>query len=134
MTAHEWLASFPDRRLARERHLSEYANISDLATLPNVSRRISGFIFALASERGSDLAGLKTLWKWVTGTPPVPLAVCCIFAGVILGARLFWTPPDWLETDWAVATASVNWKFTRAETWVEFERDEPICHDRPGAP
>jgi Family of unknown function (DUF6065) len=32
-----------------------------------------------------------------------------------------------VETDWAVATASVNWKFTRADTWVEFARDEPIC-------
>lgn len=32
-----------------------------------------------------------------------------------------------VETDWAVAGASVNWKFTRAETWVEFARDEPIC-------
>jgi Family of unknown function (DUF6065) len=32
-----------------------------------------------------------------------------------------------VETDWAVATASVNWKFTRADTWVEFAHDEPIC-------
>jgi hypothetical protein len=32
-----------------------------------------------------------------------------------------------VETDWAVAAASVNWKFTRANTWVNFEQDEPIC-------
>jgi hypothetical protein len=32
-----------------------------------------------------------------------------------------------VETDWAVAGASVNWKFTRTDTWVEFARDEPIC-------
>ncbi len=32
-----------------------------------------------------------------------------------------------VETDWAVAGASVNWKFTRADTWVEFAHDEPIC-------
>ena len=32
-----------------------------------------------------------------------------------------------VETDWAVASASVNWKFTRPDIWVEFDRDEPIC-------
>lgn len=32
-----------------------------------------------------------------------------------------------VETDWAVGAASMNWKFTRPNTWIEFERDEPIC-------
>jgi len=32
-----------------------------------------------------------------------------------------------VETDWAVAAASMNWKFTRPNTWVEFAADEPIC-------
>jgi hypothetical protein len=32
-----------------------------------------------------------------------------------------------VETDWAMATASVNWKFTRTNTWVEFAEGEPIC-------
>ncbi len=32
-----------------------------------------------------------------------------------------------VETDWAVATASMNWKFTRTNTWIEFARGEPIC-------
>jgi hypothetical protein len=32
-----------------------------------------------------------------------------------------------VETDWAIAAASVNWKFTRANTWVEFQKDEPVC-------
>jgi hypothetical protein len=32
-----------------------------------------------------------------------------------------------VETDWAVAPASMNWKFTRSEVWVEFAREEPIC-------
>jgi len=31
------------------------------------------------------------------------------------------------ETDWAVATFSVNWPFTRPFHKVKFERDEPIC-------
>jgi uncharacterized protein DUF6065 len=32
-----------------------------------------------------------------------------------------------VETDWAVASASMNWKFTRADTWIEFACGEPIC-------
>lgn len=32
-----------------------------------------------------------------------------------------------VETDWAVATFSVNWRFTRPFHKVKFERDEPIC-------
>ena len=32
-----------------------------------------------------------------------------------------------VETDWAVAGASVNWKFTRPGVWVEFAEAEPIC-------
>jgi hypothetical protein len=32
-----------------------------------------------------------------------------------------------VETDWAVAAVSMNWQFTRPDTWVTFDRDEPIC-------
>jgi hypothetical protein len=32
-----------------------------------------------------------------------------------------------VETDWAVAGSTVNWKFTRPNTWVEFASGEPIC-------
>ncbi|SAL72374.1 hypothetical protein AWB68_04265 [Caballeronia choica] len=32
-----------------------------------------------------------------------------------------------VEADWAVATATMNWKFTRSDIWVTFERAEPIC-------
>ncbi len=32
-----------------------------------------------------------------------------------------------VETDWAVATFTVNWRFTRPFHKVRFERDEPIC-------
>jgi hypothetical protein len=32
-----------------------------------------------------------------------------------------------VETDWSVAGVSMNWKFTRENTWVEFARHEPIC-------
>lgn len=31
-----------------------------------------------------------------------------------------------VETDWSVAGTSMNWKFTRPDTWVEFLQDEPI--------
>jgi hypothetical protein len=32
-----------------------------------------------------------------------------------------------VETDWAVAGVSMNWKFTRPDCWVEFGAREPIC-------
>jgi hypothetical protein len=32
-----------------------------------------------------------------------------------------------VETDWAVASFTMNWKFTRPDVAVTFERDEPFC-------
>lgn len=32
-----------------------------------------------------------------------------------------------IETDWAVATFTMNWRFTTKNLWVTFEKDEPIC-------
>lgn len=32
-----------------------------------------------------------------------------------------------VETDWAVASFTMNWKFTRANVPVLFDRDEPFC-------
>lgn len=32
-----------------------------------------------------------------------------------------------VETDWATATFTMNWKFTRADHHIRFERDEPFC-------
>jgi len=61
---------------------------------------------------------------------------------------LFRTPPGWnllvrgpanffkdgaspleglVETDWAVATFTVNWKLTRPKKRVRFEADDPVC-------
>ncbi|MCV7163621.1 DUF6065 family protein [Mycobacterium stomatepiae] len=42
---------------------------------------------------------------------------------------LFRTPPDYnlVETDWASASFSMNWKLTRKLMPVRFEVDEPIC-------
>jgi hypothetical protein len=61
---------------------------------------------------------------------------------------LFRTPPGWnllargpanwpkdgvcalegiIETDWATAPFTMNWKFTRPGHWVRFETDEPFC-------
>ena len=36
-----------------------------------------------------------------------------------------------VETDWAHATFTMNWKFTRPGVWVSFERDEPISMIAP---
>jgi len=38
-----------------------------------------------------------------------------------------------VETDWSVATFTMNWKFTRAHLPVRFERDEPFCMVVPQA-
>jgi len=32
-----------------------------------------------------------------------------------------------VETDWTPATFTMNWMFTRADVWVQWERDEPFC-------
>jgi hypothetical protein len=32
-----------------------------------------------------------------------------------------------VETDWAVATFTMNWKFTRPDHWVSFAAGEPFC-------
>lgn len=65
---------------------------------------------------------------------------------------LFRTPPGWnlfvrgptnkpkdglvaldgvVETDWSMATFTMNWKFTAKNLWVEFKKDEPICQITP---
>ncbi len=65
---------------------------------------------------------------------------------------LFETPPGWnlyvrgpanwckdgacpldgvAETDWSSAAFTMNWKITRPDTWIRFERGEPICQIFP---
>ncbi|MBO6518582.1 MAG: hypothetical protein JJ900_16935 [Rhodospirillales bacterium] len=39
-----------------------------------------------------------------------------------------------IETDWSTYTFTMNWMFTRANTPVRFERDEPFCHVFPTKP
>jgi hypothetical protein len=36
-----------------------------------------------------------------------------------------------VETDWSPATFTMNWKITRANHPIRFQRDEPICHVFP---
>lgn len=36
-----------------------------------------------------------------------------------------------VETDWAVAPFTMNWKITRPNHWIKFEKGEPICHVMP---
>ena len=38
-----------------------------------------------------------------------------------------------VETDWAVAPFTMNWKFTRPDHLIKFEKDEPYCHVFPVA-
>jgi hypothetical protein len=36
-----------------------------------------------------------------------------------------------VETDWAPYSFTMNWMFTRSDTLVRFEKDEPFCHIFP---
>ena len=36
-----------------------------------------------------------------------------------------------VETDWAAYSFTMNWMFTRSQTTIRFEKDEPICHFFP---
>lgn len=95
--------------------------------------------------RGS---GLDISWH---GSPPWPRPVEDSFGNGTLSFKipyLFRTPPGWnlltrgpanfvkdgvapleglIESDWAVATFTMNWKLTRVGHPVTFERGEPIC-------
>jgi hypothetical protein len=51
---------------------------------------------------------------WVSGPVNMPKDAVQPLTGVV-------------ETDWSVATFTMNWKFTRSGAPVAFERDEPIC-------
>jgi len=50
----------------------------------------------------------------VTGPVNEPKDGICPLTGIV-------------ETDWAPFTFTMNWKFTRKQTPVAFERDEPFC-------
>jgi hypothetical protein len=51
---------------------------------------------------------------WVGGSPNAPKDAIYPLTGII-------------ETDWAPFTFTMNWRFTRQNHWVRFERHEPIC-------
>jgi hypothetical protein len=51
---------------------------------------------------------------WVGGSPNRPKDGIAPLTGVI-------------ETDWAPYTFTMNWRFTRRNHTVRFEKDEPIC-------
>jgi hypothetical protein len=93
-----------------------------------------------------DISGLKL--EYLSGEPPYP-AISHFGSGVLTWhvPYLFRTPPGWnllargpanwpkegafalegvVETDWAVATFTMNWKIT-TRRWVTFSAGEPIC-------
>jgi len=51
---------------------------------------------------------------WITGSPNRPKPGIAALSGVV-------------ETDWSPYTFTMNWKFTRRNHWVRFEKHEPIC-------
>ncbi len=96
-------------------------------------------------------AGLDAVTiRLIDGDDPFSRPVSVFGHGVLTFhiAGLFRTPPDvnlWVggspnlikdgiqaltglvETDWSDATFTMNWKFTRPNQWVRFERLSPIC-------
>jgi hypothetical protein len=50
---------------------------------------------------------------WIGGSPNRPKDAIFPLTGVV-------------ETDWSPFTFTMNWRFTRPDTWVRFEADEPI--------
>src|SRR5215210_4179466 len=57
---------------------------------------------------------------WVCGPPNTPKDGVAALAGLI-------------ETDWSPYTFTMNWKLTRADEWVRFDENEPICFFFPVA-
>lgn len=96
-------------------------------------------------------AATATTIRFDDGEIPSPAPVESHFGyGIVTWAipLLFRTPRDWnllvrgpanwpkdsicaleglVETDWSVATFTMNWKLTRPQQPVRFERDEPFC-------
>jgi hypothetical protein len=95
----------------------------------------------------AEIASLRV--EYLDGTPPVP-AISHFGYGLLTWSLsyLFRTSPgynllvrgpaNWpkdgacplegvVETDWSVATFTMNWKLTRPNHPVTFERDEPFC-------
>ncbi len=81
-----------------------------------------------ASDRPVSLFGQGTLtfhiqalfrtppgWDlWISGSPNRPKEGIAPLTGVV-------------EADWSPYTFTMNWKFTRRNHWVSFEKHEPIC-------
>ena len=51
---------------------------------------------------------------WIGGAPNQPKDAIQPLTGVV-------------ETDWSPYTFTMNWRFTRPNTWVHFDQEEPIC-------
>jgi hypothetical protein len=107
--------------------------------------------FRVEWDGGDGTASLRIVY--LNGDPPYP-ATSTFGYGIVTFAvpYLFRTPPGYnllargpancvkdgvtaleglVETDWAVATFTMNWKLTRAGQVIEFTRDEPICQVVP---
>jgi hypothetical protein len=121
--------------------------------LPMVIANQAGW-FVLNSHRVCVVwtggAGADSVQVWhLSGEPPWP-AISNFGHGIVTFAVpfLFRTPPgynilmrgpaNWpkdgayplegvIETDWATATANMNWQITRPNTPIVFDVDEPIC-------
>jgi Family of unknown function (DUF6065) len=68
---------------------------------------------------------LSFMVPYLFRTPP---GINLLVRGPSNGVRDGIAPLEGLvETDWAVATFTMNWRFTRPGVDVRFERDDPVC-------
>lgn len=51
---------------------------------------------------------------WVSGPPNAIKDAIAPLSGII-------------ETDWSPYSFTMNWRFTRPDVWIRFEKDEPFC-------
>ncbi len=112
---------------------------------------LNNFSFRAAWDGGDSVESVEM--EYGSGSA-VPMASSHFGYGIITFCipYLFRTPPEWdlsvrgpanspkdgiyplegvVETDWASATFTMNWKFTRAGTPIHFARGEPICMISP---
>lgn len=133
--------------------MSETTNAFARRCLPLRAANDHGWVIetthTLIAEWNGGLAPADVTLEWVDGGPPYP-ALSHFGHGILTFTipYLFRTPPGvnlavrgpvncpkdgicplegLVETDWAVATFTMNWKFTAPYRPVSFAAGEPIC-------
>jgi len=92
----------------------------------------TGVRFAPGDEAFADRIISHFGWGIITFSLPwlfrTSEGLCLLVRGPTNGVKPYAAPLDGVvETDWAVATFTMNWKLTEPDRLVRFEKGEPIC-------